>query len=89
MNLVEDFYCLEALQDEENPPGDQFADDQDSLLTTDYMAKQDDAPKGSNFALKSVKVVTTDNMAKQDEAPKDSNLALKSVKIRCARTAKL
>ena len=45
MNLVEDFYCLEPLPDEEDTSGGQFADDKDSLLATDYMTKQDDAPK--------------------------------------------
>ena len=56
MNLVEDFYGLDAVHDEENLQEDFFAEDQESDLTTDYMAPQEETPQGSSFSMKSVRV---------------------------------
>ena len=56
MNMVEDFYDLDQVPDDEIQQEDFFAEEEESALTTDYMSLQEDNLKESSISMKSVKI---------------------------------
>ena len=54
--MVEDFYDLDQVPDEEDQQEDFFAEEEESELTTDYMSMQEESFKDSSISMKSVKI---------------------------------